>query len=384
MKVQKLIDSVPTEQESGNSYNQPVSIAYEQGFTYSSAAGGSFTLNSPVAMTMLNAAVTPSQIVLRSQIDYESAARSARGRNAFMDGTKLLFEGMQKSMRKRYEIDLLYGQMGLGVVSSVATNTITITTATWAPFIWAGMEGAQLEAFTAVSGGSQRTGTMTITSVDLDNRTVTVDAAATSLAANDHLFWYGAHTTSTDRSMAGIAKILSNTGSLFGISAATYSLWKASTYAAGSAALSQTKINAAVAAAVAKGCEGEMALLVNPKAWGNLLGDQSALVRHIDPKKNKVVYENGSTDINFHSQNGVIKIISHPGVKEGDAFGLALDTWTRGGAVPEPTFTTPGYGSEIFLQQASSAGFELRMYLNAFIISSAPGKNLYISGIVNS
>jgi hypothetical protein len=246
------------------------------------------------------------------------------------------------------------------------------------------MEGAKLEAFTSALT-TQRTGTMVITAVNLVTRVISVDAAATSLAATDVLFFKSARTTSAHKAMSGIHAITNNTGTYANISAASYSLWKSESYSAGSAALSQTKVNAAIAQACAKGFEGEGILLCSNKTFGNLLTDQSALVRHIDRSKNKVSYENGSNEIKFFSQSGAdISIVPSIYCKEGYAYGLSKDTWEIGGAQPKPSFETPGNGDQMFLHIADTAGVEMRAYLNAYLFCEAPGKNFVITGIVNS
>jgi hypothetical protein len=183
--------------------------------------------------------------------------------------------------------------------------------------------------------------------------------------------------------MAGVHKILTNTGSLFGISAATYTLWKASTYAAGSAALTQAKIGAAIAQAVAKGLDEELLLLVNPKTWNNLLTDQAALARHTG-KDIKGGVSNGAQAIELFSQNGKVTIEPSIYVKEGMAFGLCVDNWQRIGA-SDVTFNTPGAASgEVFFHLPTKAGFEVRAYTNQAVFCEAPGKNFIITGITNS
>ena len=74
-----------------------------------------------------------------------AASRAAQGgTKAFMDATKFLVANMLRSMAKKLEIEMLYGQMGYGVVASAAGANVTIQTAEWAPGIWAGAEGMPL------------------------------------------------------------------------------------------------------------------------------------------------------------------------------------------------------------------------------------------------
>ena len=61
----------------GNKYHQPVIVSMEHGVTYAGADAGAFTLNAPISMKTQDASVQGAQMVLRSALDYESAARAS-------------------------------------------------------------------------------------------------------------------------------------------------------------------------------------------------------------------------------------------------------------------------------------------------------------------
>lgn len=377
IKVQKLIPYIEKQKEVGNQYHQPVILAYAQGFTHAGASAGAFALNSAAAGVMKDAALSPSQILLREQLDYESAARAAKGRNAFMDATALMFENMQKSMRKRLEVQLLHAGTDLGVVSSTTSTTITFTTATWAPGIWAGAEGANLDVWDTTLA-TQRTNSAVIVSVDVDNRKITIDALPTGTVATDRVFFKGAK----GNEMSGIHAILANSGSLFGISASTYTLWKSTSYNA-SGALTFDKLKAAISVAVGKGLDEDCVVLVNPRTWDNLMSDLAALRRFVDnPKGKGSAYQIGAENIEYYSQNGKVSIMPSIYVKEGFAYGLVPEVWKRPGAA-DVTFKTPGYGDQIFFHLPTNAGFEVRSYTDQCVFSEAPAKNFLVTGIVN-
>lgn len=315
---------------------------------------------------------------MRSLLGYVSASRAALGgQKAFMDATKFLVANMLRSMAKKLEIELLYGQMGYGAVASVSTNTITITTAEWAPGIWAGSEGMPIEIRDAA--GTTSRGFATVASVDMDARTVTVDAAPAGVIATDVIWHKGAY----GNEFAGIHKILTiSSGTLFNINVGTYSLFKGNTYSAASAALSFAKIQSAAARAVEKGLDSKLLALINPRTWANLMTDQAALRRY-DSSFSASKAENGSKGIVFHSQNGDIEIEPSIYVKEGYAYLLSLDDWSRVGS-SDMTFKRPGQGEEFFRDVENSAAYELRLYTDQALFCSAPGKNVLISAIVNS
>lgn len=387
-----MIPFVPKQKELGNLYHQPVVVAYPSGFTHAAASAGAFTLNGPVASTMKDAQINGSQIVLREYMDYEAAAKAAKGRNAFLDATSLMFENMQKSHRKRLEIELLYGQAGVGVVSAKSATTsptvITFTDATWAPGIWAGSEGMKFDCWSAVSAGTNRNtnAALVVSAVDIDNKQVTFTGNNTdinAITAGDHFFFFGGKDSSgASQEMAGIHAILSNTGTLFNISASSYSLWKSTQYSAGSAALTFNKVKAAVAAAVGRGLDEDMVLLVNPVTWDNLLSDLAALRRFVEKQGKGTSYEIGSENIVFYSQAGKIEIVPSIYVKQGSAYGLVPSSWKRIGAT-DVTFETPGYGGQIFTQLSGAAGFDVRSYCHEAVLCEMPARQILLSNIVN-
>jgi hypothetical protein len=341
---------------------------------------------------MKDAQINGSQILLREFMDYESAAKAAKGRNAFIDATALMFENMLKSMRKRLEVELLYGQQGVGKVSSKSASTsptvITFTADSWAPGIWAGSEGMQFDVWSAQSAGTNRNtnAALVVSAVDIDNKQVTFTGNNTdinAIAANDHLFYYGAKSSAgTTQEMAGIDKIVNNSGSLFNVDASVYSLWKSTSYSASSAALTFNKVKAAIAAAVGRGLDEDMMLLVNPKTWDNLLSDLAALRRYVEKQGKGTSYEIGSENIVFYSQAGSIELTPSIYVKEGNAYGLVKNNWKRIGAT-DVTFETPGYGGQIFTQLSGNAGFDVRCYTHQAVFCEMPARQLLINNIVN-
>lgn len=381
MRVQQMVPFVPKQKQIGNKYHQPVILAYPSGFTHALGDGtaGAFSLNAASASTLKDAQIQGSQILLREYLDYESAARSAASRNAFVDGTALLFEMMQKAHRKRLEIQLLHGGIDIGVVSSTnSSTTVVMTQATWSDAMWAGSEGTVIDAYDT-TGVTQRTGSMTIQSVNLSTRTLTVDATSTSLAATDRIFFKGAN----GNEMNGIHSILANTGSLFNISATTYSMWASSSYSASSAALTFNKVKAAVAQAVGRGLDEDAVVLMNPKTWDNVLSDLAALRRYVEKQGKGTAYEIGSENVVFYSQNGKIELKPHIFCKEGFAYLLVPAHWKRLGAT-DVTFETPSYGGQIFTQLASNAGFEVRSYCHEAIFCEKPARQVLLNNIVNA
>ena len=382
VKLLNKIKFMSKDKQPGNLYHQPVILGLEHGVTFAGSDEDAFNLNAPVAGQVKDAQVKGSPVVLRSLLGYVAASRAALGgQKAFMDATKFLVANMLRSMAKKLEIELLYGQMGYGAVAAggVAGAAVTIATAEWAPGIWAGAEGMPIEIRDAAGAISR--GEFKVVSVNMDTRVITLnaDAAAAGVVATDVIWHKGAY----GNEFPGIHKILSiSSGTLFNIDVGTYNLFRGNVFSAGGAALSFTKLNLAAARAVEKGLEGPLLAMVNPRAWANMLSDQAALRRY-DGSYSASKMENGAEKLMFHSQNGLIEIEPSIYVKEGYAYLLSTDDWFRVGST-DMTFKRPGQGEEFFRDLENSAAYELRLYSDQALFCMAPAKNVLVTGIVNS
>ena len=377
LKLINMIKFISKDKQGGNLFHQPVILGAEHGVTFASSDDDAFNLQPAVAGVIKDAQVRGNPMVMRSLLGYVAASRATGSKNAFMDATKYLVANMLRSMSKKLEIHLLYGQMGYGVVSAAASTLVTITTAEWAPGIWAGAEGMPIE-IRDTTGATSR-GDFVISSVDMDARTVTVttSASAAGVVATDVIYHKGAY----GNEFAGIHKILTNTGTLFNISASSYNLWKGNSYSA-AGALSFTKMSKAASRATEKGADGKLTVLVNPRGWADLLTEQADL-RSFDQSYSQSQLDNGAKAIKFFSQNGEIEIVPSIYVKEGFAYMLSLDTFMRVGS-SDISFKRPGQGDEFFRDLENSAAYELRAYTDQAVFCSAPGHNVLITGVVNA
>lgn len=396
-KFTKMVPFIQKDKENGNLYHQPVVLSYEHGFTYAAPNAGAFALNNSIAMATKDAQIAGSQILLRSAISYDAAYRASNSKKAFVEATKLVVDNMMESMAKRLEIQAFYGQLGLGTPASrtninATTTSWVITLAEWAAGIWAGLETAELDLFQSnLSTKINSNGALTVSAVNLATRTITVTGVAADITAIDTyvnanpnaavIFFKGANSAGTMQEMAGIKKILANTGTLFNIDASVYTLWKGGSYAAGSAALTFGKVIDALAEGANRGLSDDVTVFLNPKAWGNIATDQAAL-RRFGSNYSTAKAANGSEAIEFYSQTGRVAMVPHIFVKEGDAFILPLKNVKRLGAT-DITFRRPGRPDDIFLELTSNAGYELRLYTDQAVFVETPARCVLVSGIVN-
>lgn len=383
-KVSKMVP-FKEKQMIGEQYQIPVKLQHEHGFTYAATGDGAFSLSESITGQMKKAIVNSNQIILRSKLDYESAYKATQeGPRAFKDATETLIENMSESFAKRLELSLLYGQQGLGQISVVSgTNpyTVTISAATFAPGIWSGMKDAELEIFDtqSISGATQRAAIYTVVSVDIVNRQVVLQgSAAVTPVVNDHLYYRTARTATAYKEMAGIDKILVNTGTLFNIDASQYELWKAQTFNVGGS-ITMAQLQLALAQAVNFGLNEDCVVLLSPKRWSNLNNDEAALRRY-DSSYDKNKAERGNENISYYGVSGKVDIIPHPFVKEGEGFILPMKRLKRIGAT-DITFKRPNRPDNIFRELVDNAGFELRQYCNQAIFIEAPAICVKLTGI---
>lgn len=372
----------------GNAFHTPVILSDEAGFTYAANNAGNYALNGPVSLNVPDAQVRPAQITLVSQIAYDALSQSLGSGAAFLSATKLITKRMIDSMSKRVELAALYGGVGLaasdtatvGVNVNPTTTEVFFTQQSWSDGIWAGTVNNEVQFYdgtTLVSSGSDSV--FTISAVDPTTRKLTVTGTATGITALELLTITTPTTldiyfnSAFGNEMTGIDRILTNTGTLFNISAATYDLWKSNVIDNAGGKLTFLALQNAVATAVGRGLDSEVDVLVNPKVWANLVTSQSG-ARRFDSSYKKNNVENGATKLTFYSQNGTMNITPSLYVKEGDCFILPFEHIQRIGSM-DIEFMPQVMGSDEFFQYVPGFNaYELRLWTNQQIFITLPAR----------
>ena len=382
----------------GNLYHQPVIVQQSNGVTFAGPDAGAFTLQAPIAMTTKDAQVEGSNIVLRQSISYEAAARAVSSKAAFAQTLNTTIQDLMKSATGFLELSMLYGQTELAVAddstnTNATTTVVDLTVASFAAGMWVGRTNLKIEFF-AAGTDTLTGGDFTITAVDTAARTITVTGssgdittldtalAGSSPTGDQDIFIKTQKVTSVFNVMVGLDKILTNTGTLFNISAATFDLWKSNTISAGDTALSFDTIYSAIARGVERGLDTDVTLYVNPRTWKDLASDLAALSR-FDQRFNQNKLTEGTQELEYHSQNGKISVVTHNMVKEGEAFIIPIQNVVRIGA-QELSFNNPAVGGRIFRELDDKAGFEIRLYTNQAILLNKPAHAIKITNIVNT
>lgn len=386
----------------GKSYKKPVAVALEWGITHAPPAAGAFELMDPVAQETQESEVYAYQHVLRSRMAYDTAAQAVSGgKEAFANATETLYETMVESMRRRLELDLLgYSQYGCAQVSGTPNaNVVTISDATWAPGMWVAAKNAQLYVFNTNAysadtlrqglGGASTDYYYTVSSVDIDNKTITVDDDQ-NIADGDYI-WFrsmrsGAGTAKW--SMYGLRQIATTSGTLFGIDNSSYDIFKGLTYSAGSTDLSIDTIQRAAARMAVMGVDGNLLLWCSPTTFANVVNDLAALVRYDQKTESKYVI--GAENVTIWTPFGKCVIEAHPCVMEGEAFLFSPRLFVRSGAT-DVTFNrikmaggAKADGQSFYRELEDNAGYEIRCYSNQFLYTHRPAGVCLINNIVNS
>lgn len=396
----KMDNFVSKEMREGNKYHQPVVLALPSGATWGL---GIVVLSNAIASQLGDAQVQGSAITHRDLLAYDAAAKAAKGgKQSFGEATGLVVKNLVKAESKFLELDLLYGGgsapttgNSLGQCSVIAsatstTTTITFTYATWAPAIWAGMENAIVQFYNAgvlVGSGAGYTivslnvgaasttqgGTMVVSS-SIGDATILVALNGTTL----DLYW----NTSFGNQMAGIRQILTNTGALFNINATTFNLWQSNTFDCASTQLTFGKLQNAVALGVNRGLDSKVMVLVSPPTFANLV-DEQAGARLYDESYSSEKAEQGFRRLEFFSSNGVIEIVPHIFVHQGEAYIIPKEEFIRCGPVENVTSTLPGMPGEFFVQSQTYAAYELRCYGNQAGFLEFPAHAVFVKNIQN-
>lgn len=398
----------------GDSFVEAFCLTNETGWTLIGEAQDAAMINPAIAGIVKQSSVKPSQVVMRSVLPFGFISRSAGGgEKAFYDGTKHIMANHIRSHGRLLEALRLYGRADalLGYVSYAPTGTVyrgatysgagdviltkadgtTITfvdgvsaankailfaPGSFASGLWVGLEGAivkEVDSTNAVVASGK------LVSVNSDLGYITVDfAPVVATSTTSHRLCYDGMELQKD--MIGINKIMTNTGVLFDINAAQYSLWRANNLNLGGKRFNLKAVQTGVALAVNAGAlEKPLLILVNPRTFANLTTDEAAQ-RKYDSSYKPASANNGFEAVEYYAANGVNTIMPHRMVKEGEAYGLVKEDWIRSGSA-EISFKIPGLDKEVIFPAENQTAWIVNSYSDQYILCRAPAKQIYWNGI---
>lgn len=391
-KIQKDAPFVSRDKQEGNVYHQPIRLTRAHGWTLSTS-GDAFALNPAEPARSDDAQVQGSSFILREVISYSAAAKLSSGKGAdrkraYVAGTSYMVENMTETAAFVLELQCLYGQTSLGTIASRSNDsgtsqTFVFSAATFIAAMWSGLEYGFVDFYNGATKLNSR-GDVQVDAVDVDTRAVTftgleadlddVNTAGTSAV----VYLRGTYAAG----MLGIRGQVANTGSMFSITAADYSLWAGNTYSAASGSLSFAKIMRAMNKPVNRGLMGDMKFYINPKSWTDCQNDLAALRRYANSAGGKL--EQGADALLYHGQAGSVELVPHIFMKPSEAIGVPKGKMIRLGA-SELTFSPPGLDEGKFWELLPDhAGYGTRCYWNQAIFIPCPSQCVLINNIVNS
>jgi len=382
----------------GDTYQQTVRVRRQFGWTWNGGDGTAFTLNAAVPGQTKPANISGTEFVSRAQVPYAVVKRAVSSMQAFGDSFDEIVMDMTESAHFAREMTMLYGGSNIGVIESVGavggaplayTLDVVISQAEWASGLWSQMEGAWVDIYTAAGAAvvAKSNGIIAkVTAIDPATRTVSLltDEAnpgtqTNAIAATNVILPYGAY----GNWFLGIHEQCANTGSMFGIDAATYNLWAGNTSDAGSAAATMAKFTKAAIPTVVRGGMGKLNFYLSTETWSDLNDDHASLRRFAESTRTEL--DLGTQKITYFGPNGEISLKPHPLVKSSYCYGLQTDRWERIGST-DLTFDLGIEGSQnrFFLQLQGQAGFEVRAFWDQALLCRAPSRQVRIENIVNT
>jgi hypothetical protein len=403
----------------GSYYVEDFVLGDSVGITFAGSAQDAFAIKPAIPGNVKQSKIQPTQTVLSDILSWGFMSRSAGGgEKAFYDGTKLIMGNHLKSHNKLVSISKIYGQAdallgyvsyapsgtiyrgaaysGAGTVTltksdgstiaftngiNVAEKAVLFAPGSFAAGHWIAKRGIVVKF---VDSNNAVLVSATLSSVDsrlgiiyLNEDITLASPSAVSGSGSVRVCFDGWENGST---MVGMNKILTNRSTLFDISASQYELWRGNVFNVQNKALNLKAIVEGIGDAVnAGGLDQGLDVIVNPRTFGRLTNDESAL-RKYDAKYSSNNAENGFENIIYYAANGQNRISASNKIKEGEAYGLVQEDWICGGS-QLPSFKVQGIDMDVIIPLPENAGFSIRSYGDVYVLCRRPAKQILWNNI---
>jgi hypothetical protein len=394
----------------GDKYVEDFVLGDSVGITWAGTSQDAFAIEPAIAGSVKQSEIQPSQTVLTDVLSWGFMSRSAGGDEAaFFDGTKFLMKNHISSHNSLVTISKLYGQssQGLGSVSYAAVGTVyrgaTYTSSAgsitltkkdgttiaftngvnttskailfapgqFAAGHWIGKKGIRVEQVIAATGVAAASGSVTGWDARLGILYVDFTPVVATGVDSHYVAYKG---WAAGKCMVGMHKIVTNTGSLFGISAADEPLWSGNVIDLGAKKFNLKAVHEGVSDAVnAGGLDEPLDIIVSPRTFGQMASDEAAFRKYDASYKSKA--ENGFEAIEYYAANGLNRIHSSSKVKEGDVFGFVRGQ-TRCSGSQLPSFRVRGMNMDIISPLEDQAGFKIRSFSDQYVMCRQPAKQI--------
>lgn len=389
----------------GREYYWPVRLGLELGVSFS-VTHNAFALADAVDAIYQDAVVSGAEMTVRSQISYgqmstlsESKGDSAK---AYDQGVAIKILGMTQGHELFREMQLWWGPgtaaapaanigyvAATGAINTPATGQmyLTITRASWVPGFWQNFQNGLFDLYGTTGAVLNTNAALQVVGVDVQKCRLTVAGNSTDINAIDsngtgvvggQLVFHNA----IGNSMLGFQAIAEASGSVFGISNATYPQWKVINFAV-NGVMTFDNVTGALSIAADNGLKRGGKLYLCNRTWTDLLNDEVALRRYFgDAMGGKA--SPGFRELEFITAVGVISIKPYQYMKQGNAAFVPMDIWHRVGS-SDITATLPGNPDEFFfLQLPANNGAELRTYSDQALIADYFFTTIWFTGLENT
>lgn len=332
----QLQDTFPFEagDKPGEKYSEPRRMSGEHGFTFR-VSGEQKNFNPSIPLKIEKASFLGNILEFTSTMEIDAVARAvAGGKQAFKSTVGVLQEAMRDSVIKHNEWTLLRGGTPVAVIQSIAAGgsaaekILTITAGSWTPTFFAEAEtmpfdiydsdSADLDPAATKRNTSAALAKYAVVSVDMDARQITMLADDsddwTDVVAGDCLWRFSSY-LKEDKGLISITK--DQTGQLFLESPSReYSILRGVLSTSGGP-ITFARIQKMVAVMARRSSKkATWTVRCSPLQWYRL-GLEGAATRNQDASY-KTVYENGYSKIQFTSPHGLINVMSHSFMADGD------------------------------------------------------------------
>lgn len=402
-----------TSQNPGNEgYVETMILANDVGITFAGSGDGIFNINPAISGAIKKATAKSSISVLRSVVPWATVGRSQDAEVAFIDATKHIVKNNILSHRRFLEIvkihgqnlDVLLGRVAFttgsyrkinfsngngeltsslygklkftnGVCASENGNFILLQAGDMASGIWVGMQGVKIKqclrrTMEVVAEGRFLSCDSQLGVLKVDFKPI----AATTLGS--HVLAFDGMELSNE--MIGMKAILQNKGKMFGIDAQQYPIWSSNVFDLQSKSVTFKALELAVADAVnAGGTSGTLRVYVNPRTFHTLMANSLDSARSYDQSYSGEV-ENGANAIKFKYSDGIMEIVGHRYIMEGDLFILRLDDWFCSGSQDISTSIKGLPDEKLFYHLESQGGYAFHTYADLYLMCRYPAKQVYM------
>lgn len=380
---------------------------------------GSNVYVGPRPAAVLDAQITGMQIHGRGQTSYESIARSMDSvdanspdaHKAVRAATSTDLASLMLGTLKKTEALFLHGGMGLGTIeanSEVVATTyesvsgyaidVRISAATWSEGIWLANEGSPFDFFAPTSGlpagtklnttanthlsGTNETGAILIaiepstlltgltgttsrvlrfwhTSGTAGGTGVGIIGAMTYVQASTAIACFEGAGPSNE--CTGLNLIAANTGTLWNISAASYSMWKGNSVDMNGAPIKLADIVRYSSKPINAGAKGKRMVAVVPtECFAQFANDESVLRRYQGSIKE------GNSGFNtlelYLPMKGVLEVLGHNQQKDGYVTIFPQEELHRIGSQDIDIVSRSGKKENLIMEVANSPASELRLF----------------------